>query len=96
MDSINLREFEHRARAAGYDEFLERRWEPNVTADLHSHPFDAHAVVVEGEMWLTCKDQTQHLQPGDTFTLERGQLHSEQYGANGAMYVVARRNGSSP
>ena len=93
MDATKLREFEQQARAAGYDELLERRWEPNLTVALHSHPFDAHAVVVEGEMWLTCDEQTRHLQPGDTFTLERGHVHSERYGPGGATYLVARRNG---
>lgn len=96
MDSINLSEFERQARAAGYDELLERRWEPHVTADSHSHPFDAHAVLVEGEMWLTCEGQTRHLQRGDVFKLERGQMHSERYGATGAMYLVARRNSPLP
>lgn len=96
MDALNLNEFKQQARAAGYDEVLERRWEPDVTLALHSHPFDAHAVVVEGEMWLTCDDQTRHLHPGDTFTLERGRMHTERYGSSGATYLVARRNVSSP
>ena len=95
LKSNNVTEFEDKARAVGYDEVLERRWEPNLTVDLHSHPFDAHAIVVEGEMWLTCNEQTRYLQPGDSFTLERGQMHSERYGSSGAMYLVARRNTKS-
>ncbi|MBC7501677.1 MAG: cupin domain-containing protein [Herminiimonas sp.] len=96
MNLEDRRKFEQQARAAGYDEVLERRWEENVTVALHSHPFDAHAVVVEGELWLTCDDQTRHLHSGDTFSLERGQMHSERYGTSGAMYLVARRNGTAP
>ena len=92
MNFKDRSEFENFARAAGCDELLERHWESNTTVASHSHPFDAHAVLFEGEMWLTCGDNSRHLLPGDTFTLERGQLHSERYGPSGAMYLVARRN----
>ncbi|SNT18752.1 AraC-like ligand binding domain-containing protein [Noviherbaspirillum humi] len=92
MNKIDFKTFEREALASGHDEALERRWEPNSQQGTHSHPFDAEAVVVQGEMWLTCKGTTRHLLPGDTFTLERGELHEERYGPVGATYWVARRN----
>lgn len=94
MNSKDLSIFEREARASGYDEVLERRWEPHARTGVHSHEFDAQAVVVQGEMWLTCKGETRHLRPGDTFKLARGEEHDERYGAEGATYWVARRNGS--
>jgi hypothetical protein len=46
-------QFEAAARAKGYDEVTERRWEPMVTIDTHQHPFSVRAVLAQGEMWLT-------------------------------------------
>ena len=88
----SFEEFERRARAAGADEVVVRDWAPGHVAATHTHPFDADAVVVQGEMWLTCGDETRHLLPGDTFVLARGTPHAERYGAQGATYWVGRRN----
>ena len=38
--------------AAGYAEVLNRAWAPGAVAAVHTHPFDANAMVVQGEMWL--------------------------------------------
>lgn len=95
MDAPTFHEFEAQARARGYDEVLERTWQPNQVLENHSHPFDASAVVARGEMWLTVGDETRHLLPGDTFELERDVPHSERYGDEGASYWVARRNGKA-
>ena len=79
-------------RAAGFDEVLERRWHPNTVIDTHTHPFAVQALVVQGEMWLSIGERTQHLRPGDRFELEANVPHAERYGAEGATYWVARRN----
>ena len=81
------------ALARGFDEVLERHWNPAQVVDEHAHPFIAKALVVRGEMWLTVGDDTQHLLAGDTFSLDRGRSHSERYGPDGATYWVARRAG---
>ena len=81
-------EFQRDALARGFDEVLERRWAPGTVLERHTHPFDADALVVEGEMWL----DERHLAAGDTFQLVRGTPHSERYGPAGAAYWVARRN----
>ena len=85
-------EFESSAKAQGYDQVLERKWEPGQVVPTHSHPFDARAVVVQGEMWLMVGDATQHIQPGGTFQLERNTPHSERYGSEGAIFWVARKS----
>jgi len=89
-------QFEASAKAQGFDEALERRWEPLTVLDTHSHPFAAQATVVQGEMWLTVNGETQHLLPGDGFELAPGVPHSERYGNEGATYWVARRAGAAP
>ena len=90
MKSFEAFAAEH--RAAGADEVLERRWQPDTVIDTHTHPFAAHALVVQGEMWLSIGDSTRHLRPGDRFELEADVAHAERYGAEGATYWVARRN----
>lgn len=76
--------------AIGCDEVIERRWEPGATVDTHTHPFSVRALVVQGEMWLTCGTETLHLRPGDPFTLDADVPHAERYGHEGATYWVAR------
>lgn len=95
MESVNLQAFEAEAVARGYAPLLERRWVPGTTLDVHAHPFDARAVMVEGEMWLTVGSETRHLRAGDTFELDRQVPHSERYGDQGAVFWVARRSGQS-
>ena len=83
-------EFEAQERERGCSEVLKRSYGPNVFVDTHTHPFSARALVVEGEMWLTCGDNTQHVRPGDRFEVPKGKPHSERYGPEGAVYWVAR------
>jgi len=85
-------EFKSQALARGFDEVLERRWDPGTVLDTHSHPFAVEAVVVQGEMWLACEGNERHLGTGDRFTLARDVPHAERYGAEGATYWVARRS----
>lgn len=83
--------FEAGARASGFDEAIVREWAADTVLESHSHPFDAEAVVVAGEMWLGDAAGEHHLEIGDTFALPAGGLHSERYGTAGATYWVARR-----
>lgn len=89
-ETMSYAEFEQAARAQGCSEVLERRWGPLTDLAPHTHGFGARALVVEGEMWLTVGEATRHLRPGDRFELAPQVLHSERYGADGAVYWVAR------
>ena len=87
-------DFERSALAEGFDSVLERRWEPGTVLDTHVHCFAVKAVMVQGEMWLTCEGEAPlHLRVGDSFTLAREVPHAERYGDEGATYWVARRHG---
>ena len=83
------------ARAAGFDEVLERQWASGTVLDTHAHPFAVRARVVQGEMWLTVGASTRHLSAGDAFELDSDVLHAERYGDDGATYWVARRSRSA-
>ena len=93
---ITLQKFRTTMLAAGYDEVTERRWEANSVLEQHSHPFEANAIVVDGEMWLGIEDGApRRLLAGDTFHIAAGVRHDERYGETGAAYWVARRNAAS-
>lgn len=93
MTAISYAEFEAAHRAQGFDEVLVRDWKPGQVLDTHTHPFAVEALVVEGEMWLSCEGQTRHLLPGDTFSLAKEAPHAERYGPQGAVFWAARRRG---
>ena len=82
--------FRAEALACGCDEVLVREWQADTVVDTHAHPFDAEAVVVLGEFWLSEGDRTRHLTRGGTFRLAAGTPHAERYGAEGATLWVSR------
>lgn len=91
MDADSIARFDAEARAAGHLEILDRDWAAGVVVERHSHPFAVRALVLRGELWLGCRGQELHLLPGDRFTLDRDEPHTERYGPEGASYHVARR-----
>ena len=92
MSHMTFAEFERTARAQGFDEVLEREWAPGQRLDTHSHPFAVRALVVRGDLQLTCGEQVLSLEAGQSFELKFDEPHAEQYGAQGATFWVARRN----
>jgi hypothetical protein len=104
MTQPSFQEFEAAAHAEGYTEVISREWPPLTVLDTHTHPFDAKALVISGELWLTVgidtsadtstgiEKHTQHITAGQRFELARNIPHDERYGAEGATYWVARRS----
>ena len=92
MNLPTLDEYRQRQLQNGFDEVAERQWGPNESAATHTHGFSVEALVVQGEMWLTCGNETQHLKPGDSFNMKSGVPHSERYGNHGATYWAARKH----
>ena len=83
--------FERELKRDGYDEMLVREWEPNRDVPEHTHPFDARALVLEGEFTLNCQGSSRVLRPGDVFAVAAGTPHTESYGPQGARFLVGRR-----
>ncbi len=89
---LDLDQFRSLMTDAGYDEVLERQWAPQQVVPTHSHPFEANAVVVQGEMWLRVEGEPERrLLAGDRFHLRPDVPHDERYGPDGATYWVARK-----
>lgn len=92
MNKPDFETFSRQARAAGFDEVIERVWAPDTVLPEHTHPFAVQAIVTQGQMWLSMHGQTRELRPGDRFELDRDVPHAERYGPEGATYWVARRH----
>jgi hypothetical protein len=97
VPKMNFETFQQQALDEGFDEVLERTWEPNTVLETHTHPFAVKARVTAGQLWLSCTGvdgtpQKRYLTPGDEFSLAAGEPHAEQYGPEGASYWVARKN----
>jgi quercetin dioxygenase-like cupin family protein len=82
--------FEAELRREGYQEILTRSAKPGPTP-VHTHPFDAYAIIVAGEMTVNWDGGSTHCKVGDTFRLDAGREHHEVYGPEGATYLVGRR-----
>ena len=65
--------------------------EPNTTMDVHEHPFEAKALILEGELHIRVGDEERAYRVGDVFHLPPNKAHSERYGPNGVTYLVGRK-----
>ena len=59
--------------------------------DTHSHPFEARALILEGEITIVTDRGTQHCGPGDSFHLGANEPHTESYGPQGVKYLAGRK-----
>lgn len=67
---------------------LNRR--PNETLDLHTHPFESQASVLEGAISISSQERARLYRAGEVFHLDHAQEHSERYGPQGVRYLGAR------
>ena len=77
--------------AAGFGEALTIEREPGGFVDLHSHPFEARALIVSGQLSLQVDGVESLYAQGSVFHLRPGQPHTERYGPAGVTYLVGRK-----
>lgn len=65
--------------------------EANVEMEVHEHPFEAKALILEGEMNIRVGDEERAYHVGDVFRVPANKPHSERYGPNGVTYLVGRK-----
>lgn len=75
----------------GFGEIVIVEREANGFLDTHAHPFEAKALILDGEILLRIGDAEQICKAGQTFHLSANQPHSERYGPEGVRYVVGRK-----
>jgi quercetin dioxygenase-like cupin family protein len=87
----NLLEFTAQAMEDGFEEILQKEWDPNIVLDMHTHPYDVRVQVASGQVSLSLATGTQTYEAGQGFYLARNTEHAEHYGPQGAQFWVARK-----
>lgn len=78
--------------AAGlYAEIVAVTREADTFLETHSHPFEARALVLRGELKIFIADTARLYRAGDVFHLHARCAHAERYGPQGATYLAARK-----
>lgn len=65
--------------------------EPGGRLDEHTHPFEARALILAGEIRIATAESERIYRTGDVFHLAANLLHSEFYGPAGVSYLVERK-----
>jgi quercetin dioxygenase-like cupin family protein len=87
----NLLEFTAQAMEDGFEEILQKQWEPNLALEMHTHPYDVRVQVTSGQVRLSLANGAQTYEAGQGFYLARNTEHAEKYGPDGAHFWVARK-----
>ena len=78
-------------RQQGFEQVVTVEREANGALDLHSHPFEARALILDGELRLVQDGREQVCRRGDQFHLAAHAPHAESYGPQGVRYLVGRK-----
>ena len=87
---MTAEEFSDKLRKEGYSEFVLVEREAGML-DHHSHPFEAKALILDGEIRISVDGAETLYRQGDIFHLANGEDHIEFYGPAGVRYLVGRR-----
>ena len=88
---MNATQFEAQLKTEGYPEIRTNAYAPNCHNAEHTHPFDVHALILEGEITLTIDGKARKYGVGDEFRMQAGCPHTEDVGPAGVRYLVGRR-----
>lgn len=88
---MNEAEFRQLLAEQGFGTVVTVEREPNGSLDTHTHPFEARAMILAGEITVVANGQTWHCGPGDTFHLDADVPHTEHYGPQGVTYLAGRK-----
>ena len=66
--------------------------EANLVTTDHVHDYTACALILDGEISVVTADGTTTCRSGDTFSLDSGITHHEEYGPQGARLLFSRRD----
>jgi quercetin dioxygenase-like cupin family protein len=84
--------FKTQLAAEQFDEIVEASKPANESMGMHTHSFEAKALITQGELSITVNDVSRLYKLGDVFHLAPNTPHTEQYGPNGVTYLVGRKN----
>jgi quercetin dioxygenase-like cupin family protein len=76
----------------GFKETVLVEREANGFVEDHAHPFEAKALILEGELTIRCGTKETRYRTGDVFHLLANETHWERYGPDGVCYLVGRKH----
>lgn len=77
--------------AEGFEQAVTVERQANGRLDTHAHPFEARALILEGELSICTDDGERTYRSGDEFHLQANVPHTERYGPAGVKYLVGRK-----
>ena len=88
---MNTAQFLQALQAQGFPDPVEVRQPPNGHLDIHEHPFEVMALVIEGSIHISIEGINTTYGIGDVFHLTCKQPHAESYGVDGVKYLASRK-----
>ncbi|WP_345815700.1 cupin domain-containing protein [Paraburkholderia sp. PREW-6R] len=88
---MNREAFTESLTKEGFPDAVVVTREANTAMDVHAHPFEAKALIIEGDMHIRVGEEERLYRVGDVFHLAANEPHSERYGPNGVTYLVGRK-----
>ncbi|MCD8504964.1 MAG: cupin [Burkholderiaceae bacterium] len=88
---MNADSFHKMVTAEGFSEPVLVEREANGFMDMHTHPFEAKALILDGYIEIGSGSDSRRYESGDVFHLLHEQTHWERYGPKGVLYLAARK-----
>ena len=88
---MNKPEFLALLKERGFPDPVLVEYPANKGLDIHTHNFEALALIIEGSMSITTDGVRSNYSVGDIFHLKYQQPHEESYGPRGVKYLASRR-----
>jgi quercetin dioxygenase-like cupin family protein len=88
---MDIAQFEAQLKAEGYQTLATVSQPAGYHMGEHAHPFDACALVTQGEFSITVDGVAKRYVAGQIFRLPAGTVHTESAGGQGVQYRAGRR-----
>jgi quercetin dioxygenase-like cupin family protein len=88
---MNRQDFDNELASQGYAPAVLVHQPVGYAMGEHSHPFDAYALITQGEITIEVRGVLQSYPAGSTFKLPANTLHSESALPHGVIYLAGRR-----
>ena len=89
---MNSQDFEAQLKAENFDAGVTISKPVGYAMDEHAHPFEAWALIVEGDITLRVNGAFTTYAAGDVFRLAADTPHWESAIPNGVTYLVGRKH----
>ena len=88
---MNIQEFETQLKTENFNEGVLVSKPVGYTMEEHAHPFEAWALITEGDITLRVNGVSTTYAAGDVFRLPAQMPHHESAAAHGVTYLAGRK-----